>query len=156
METDRRALLLGALGVAVAGCTSGGGDDPSPTPAQSTASPTPATPPDAALLTAWWLTERRLHDALPASYVPFRAAHEARIAAVEEHLRALGAPVPTAPAPKRIDDHTKAAIVASAGYLGDVRRAVSPDVAVLGAELAAGARQDAMVLAALPSKAPAT
>lgn len=148
---DRDALLVAALGAAVVGCTAGREDDPAPVP--TTPSPTPAAA-DVALLESWWRRERSLAASLPASYIPLRNNHLTRAAAVAEHLAALGAAPPSPPAPVPVADHAKAARDAAARYVAELTGAASADVAVLGAELAAGARQHAVVLAALAAPRP--
>jgi hypothetical protein len=155
VDVDRRGLLGAALGLAagaaVAGCTNGGGT--SPTPAPTTPSPTPTLDPDLAILTAWWQSERRLLDSLPTTAAPLRAAHAARLAAVAEHLAARGAPPPSpSPSPRPVTALVKAELDASARYLKDLAAVASNDVAVLGAELAAGARQHATVLVLAQAK----
>ena len=160
---DRDALLAAALGAAVlTGCTTS-----SPTPPGPTPSPTPsATPedPDLALLTAWATDER----VLAARYAPavravpalaaLRANHVTRAAAVVEHLRVRGAAAPAVPA----QPPTKAAPRALVAALADAERRLAgryvaalggvrdPLVVTLGAELAAGARQHAALLALVP------
>jgi hypothetical protein len=107
----------------------------------------PTADPDVALLTAWLVSERRLLASLPPAAAPLRNAHATRAAAVAEHLAARGAPVPSGPSTSPVRDAATAPRDASSRYLADVARAASADVAVLGAELAAGARQHAVVLA---------
>ena len=139
---DRRAFLGAALGAAVA-CTRRAAPRPLPT---ATPAPTPTVDPDVALLTSWWLSERRLLASLPAAAAPLRAAHATRADAVAEHLAARGATPPAAPTAAPSRDAARTMEDASARYLADLARAASADVAVLGAELAAGARQHAVVL----------
>lgn len=102
--------------------------------------------PDVAILSAWWQSERRLRAALPAAATALRDAHHARAVAVAEQLVVRDAPLPTDPAPPtRPASQEEAA--AYTRYVSALDSITSPDVAVLGAELAAGARQAATILA---------
>jgi hypothetical protein len=153
---DRDAVLAAALGAAaLAGCTRAA-DPPGPT-----SSPTPSPPPvdpDVAVLTAWYAAECGIADRYGKPTGPvlkaLRANHLARADAVLDHLRVRGvvAPTPAARPPLR----GKTASLVSA--FRDAERALAgryvlglgairdPKVAVLGAELAAGARQHAVLL----------
>jgi hypothetical protein len=159
---DRDAVLAAALGAAVlTGCTSP--SRPAPTPSPSPSVPPPVDP-DVAVLLSWAAAERSLAaryatavHAVPA-LKPLRANHLARVAAAADHLRVRGVvpPPPPARAPLR---GTPASLVRAladaerrlaAGYLADLTGVQNPKVAVLGAELLAGARQHATVLALVP------
>ena len=132
---DREGLLVAALGAAVlTGCTRH--DTPAPTP-----TPSPTTDPRVAVLAAWWTTEATLHASTPPSHVPFRNAHRARLAAIEERLAALGATPPPPPRAGRLD-----LAGAERSYTRSLAGLSDPDPVTLGAELAAGARQHAAVL----------
>jgi len=156
---DRDALLAAALGAAVlSGCTSGSGSRPTPAPTP-TPSASPADP-DLALLRSWATAER----ALAARYAPavravpalkaLRANHLARATAVVDHLRVRGAVAPAVPRQPRAPRDTRALVRGladaesrqAARYLAALARVRDPLVAMLGAELAAGARQHATVL----------
>ncbi len=153
-----RAAFVAAAGVAfLAACTDRRHPAP-PLPSPSSASPTPD--PDAAVLTAWSASEQRLaalyapvvHPA--AAIAALRANHVARAAAVAEHLRVRGLVAASAAAvaplrgkpPAVVTALVAAERAAATGYLAALSRVSDPDVAVLGAELAAGARQHATVL----------
>lgn len=147
---DRDALLAAALGAAVlTGCTSDDDPAPTPRPGPPTGHSSRDVDPDLPIVLAWWVSEHHLQKATPATYVPLRAARAERIAAMAERLLALGGNT-NSPGPKPIADLAKAERDASARYLVSLARVTDPAVAVLGAELAAGARQHATVLALLP------
>jgi hypothetical protein len=151
---DRDALLVAALGAAVLGaCT------PDRTPALP--SPTvsvPASPvdPDVAVLTAWALAERNiaaryglLVTKVPA-LKPLRTNHLAR-SAYAASLRPGITVTPTAKplhgAPKLVvPAFAKAERALATSYVAALAGVRDPDVAALGAELAAGARQHAALL----------
>jgi hypothetical protein len=161
---DRDAALVAALGAAVlAGCTQRRVPVP-PSPSRSSTA-SPAADPAVAVLLGWEASERRL-AALHASAlrrVPglttLRRNHLARAGAIADRLRARGVASPS-PTPAVRPLHGKppalvAALVAAergaaTAYLGALAR-VDADLATLGAELAAGARQHAVVLRLLPS-----
>jgi hypothetical protein len=152
---DRDALLAAALGAAVlTGCTA-----PRRVPALPSLSPSPAPPdPDAALLSSWALSERRVAGLYGPTgpLAPLRANHLARAAAAEALLVARGTSPSPPPAPAR--PAAVAALVAAerslaTGYLASLPRVTDPSVAVLGAELAAGARQHAALLPLVPARA---
>lgn len=149
-------MLAAALGAAVlAGCTRSSGR-PEPT-ASPTPSPSPVDP-DVAVLTAWYAAERGIADRYGTPTGPvlkaLRANHLARADAVLDHLRVRGVVAPT-PVPRpalrgktaslvrAFRDAEKALASRYVTGLGAIR---DPKVAVLGAELAAGARQHAVVL----------
>lgn len=156
---DRDALLAAALGAAVlSGCTSGDERPPRPT-ASPTPTPSPVDP-DVALLRSWATAERALAAryapavrAVPA-LKPLRANHLARATAVADHLRARGTVAPAVPRQPRAPRETAALLRAladaetrqAARYVAALARVRDPLVAMLGAELAAGARQHATVL----------
>ncbi|HEU0132823.1 MAG TPA: hypothetical protein VFQ85_17725 [Mycobacteriales bacterium] len=161
---DRDALLVAALGAAVlTGCT-----PRSDRPGPATPSPLPslAPDPDQALLAAWAAAERlaaarydRPVRAIPA-LAPLRANHLARARAVEARLTASPS---AAPAPPALGGPPAAVVRAlvtaeralAASYAAAVARAADPEVVLLGATLAAGARQHAALLPILPlPKAP--
>lgn len=149
-------MLAAALGAAVlAGCTRSP-DPPGPTPSP-TPSPSPLDP-DVAVLTAWYAAERGIADRYgrPAGPVlkALRANHVERAGAVLDHLRVRGVAAPT-PAPRPALRGRTASLVrafrdaekALAGrYVLGLAAIRDPKVAVLGAELAAGARQHAVLL----------
>jgi hypothetical protein len=152
---DRDALLAAALGAAVlTGCTA-----PRRVPALPSPSPSSAPPPDpdAALLSSWAASERRVAGLYGPGgpLAPLRANHLARAVAVEALLVARGASPAPSPAPAR-----PAAVAAlltaerslATAYLASLARAGDPAVAVLGAELAAGARQHAALLPLVPAR----
>jgi len=149
-------VLAAALGAAVlAGCTrSSSPPRPSPSPSPS---PTPVDP-DVAVLTAWYAAEHGIAARYGSPKGPvlkaLRANHLARADAVLDHLRVRGAgpptPVPQPPLRGKTASLVKAfreAERALAGrYVTGLGAIRDPKVAVLGAELAAGARQHAVVL----------
>lgn len=151
---DRDALLAAALGAAVlTGCTV-----PRRVPALPSPTPSPPPDPDVALLRSWGAAERRAVTAYdtPVRTSPalntLRANHLARAAAVEALLAERGASpsppalaAPVLPAPVALER----ALVA--GYLRDLGAVTDPGVAVLGAELAAGARQHLALLPLVPA-----
>ncbi|MDQ1712594.1 MAG: hypothetical protein QOE45_2044 [Frankiaceae bacterium] len=147
---DRDALLAAALGAAVlTGCTAPRRvPSPSPTP--------PPVDPDVAVLRSWAALERRAvatYDVAvrtAPALAPLRANHLARAAAVEALLATRGAtPSPATPA-SRAPDPSSAERGLVAAILASLPRVADPDVAVLGAELAAGARQHATLLPLVP------
>jgi hypothetical protein len=154
---DRDALLVAALGAAVlTGCT----PDRQPRPTPSASPSLAPTDPDVATLRAWASAERSiaarygtLVRTVP-SLKPLRANHLARAAAVEERLAFLGAAPPSPPATEALRGKPAALLSAfaaaerrlAARYLADLRALRDPALAVVGAELAAGARQHAVVL----------
>lgn len=153
---DSDALLVAALGAAVlTGCTPSA---PVPSPSVSPSVP-PSADPDVAVVSAWAVEERSLaarYGPLAArvpALAPLRANHLARAAACEALLSARGAVVPHATG--RPSNGAPRALMAAfatverrlaARYLTDVALVRDADVAVLGAELAAGARQHALAL----------
>lgn len=155
---DRDAALVAALGAAVlAGCTERRVAVP-PTPS-GPVTPSPADP-DVATLAAWSASEQRLAvlyaplvRAVP-SLAALRRNHTARARAVEGRLRALGSARasisrPVAPHGRPVALAAGLAAAerkAAAAYVAALSGLRDPDVAVLGAELAAGARQHVVVL----------
>ena len=152
-------MLVAALGAAVlAGCTTSGAPDPEPSE-----SPTPTAPedPDAAQLRAWLALEQRYADRYAAAATrvatlkALRSNHTARADAVADHLRVRGllppdrVPVPALRgAPASVARTLARAERELAGrYVAALPRVTDPRVVVLGAELAAGARQHAELLA---------
>lgn len=134
---DREALLVAALGAAVlTGCTHHDARKPAPRP-----TPSPTTDPEAVVLAAWWAQEETLYSATPPGHLPFRAAHRARRIAIEERLRARGLPLPSQPERWTLD-----LAGAERSYVRSLAGLTDPDLVTLGAELAAGARQHAVVL----------
>lgn len=156
---DRDALLAAALGTAVlTGCTSSGDDDPTPAPAPSSPTPDPVDP-DITILRGWWSAEFTLMRmcAAGARKTPALRAlaqnHNARLNAVADHLRVRDEPQPRIPAAQQ-PAVTLAALTRDerrlvTGYLDDLPRVTDPLVVTLGAELAAGARQHAVLLGLL-------
>jgi hypothetical protein len=160
---DRDALLVAALGAAVlTGCTTS--PSPAPLPSGSPSASRAPVDPDVALLATWASRERVLaarYAALARSVpalAPLRANHTARAAAVERLVAARGGtpletePPPALKGPRR--DVVAAFVTAerrlAARYVAALRDVRDPDVAVLGAELAAGARQHAALLRLVP------
>lgn len=156
-------MLAAALGTAVLAACTPSSPDPAPAPSPGTPSPTPVDP-DVALLRTWSADERvlaaryaALVRAVPA-LKPLRANHVARAAAVADHLRVRGAaplPIPAQAAskarpPALVDALADAERRLGARYLAALASVRDPKVAVLGAELAAGARQHVAVLRLVP------
>lgn len=150
---DRDAVLVAALGTAVlAACTSS--SPPAPTPSPSTPSPEPVDP-DLALLLGWHTAELTMAARYGGGNVPvFGDLHRAHARDVADHLRVRGEPPPPPPSrgpyrgrrPALLKALARAERDLAARYqaaLADVR---DPKVALLGAELAASARQCAAVL----------
>jgi hypothetical protein len=151
---DRDALLAAALGAAVVtGCTA-----PRRVPALPSPSTSPPPDPDAALLSSWALAERRTAGLYAATgpLATLRANHLARAAAAEALLAARGAspsPPPAVPArPAAVAALVAAERALAAGYVAALGRVTDSAVAVLGAELAAGARQHAALLPLVPAR----
>ena len=158
---DRDALLTAALGVAVlSGCTATRRTAP-PAPSPT---PSPLAHPDVAVLVEWGEAERALAFRYAplvkavAALAPLRANHLARAEAVDEHLARLGGgtPSPGAVVNPSAPPATLAKALAklerdhAARCLSVLARVRDADVAVLGAELAAGARQHAVLLGLVP------
>ena len=160
---DRDALLTAALGAAVlVGCTPGR-REAAPTPSPSSPSPSPVEDPDVAVLVEWHGAEGALafrYDALVKAVpalAPLRANHRTRADAVAEHLTRLGGTPspgavvnPSASPAALAKSLAKAERDHAARVLSRLSRVRDPDVAVLGAELAAGARQHAVLLGLVP------
>jgi hypothetical protein len=163
---DRDALLVASLGAAVlTGCTT----SPSPAPLPSgspspSPSVTPAADPDVALLVTWASRERVLaarYAALARSVpalAPLRANHTSRAAAVERLVAERGGRLLETKPPRALTGPRRDVVAAfvtaerrlAARYVAALRDVRDPDVAVLGAELAAGARQHAALLRLVP------
>jgi hypothetical protein len=152
---DRDALLAAALGAAVlTGCTV-----PRRVPALPSPTPSPSPPdPDVALLRSWAAGERRAVTAYdtPVRTSPalntLRANHLARAAALEALLAERGAsPSPPAIAAPGLPAPVAMERALVAGYLRDLAAVTDPVIAVLGAELAAGARQHLALLPLVPA-----
>jgi hypothetical protein len=152
---DRRAALAALGALVVTACTERRHALP---PSPSASSPPPVDP-DVTTLVSWSASERRLallYAPLLGKAPALRALrdnHTARAAAVADRLAVRGlspSPVPT-PVRKGGVPALVAALVAdereaATRYLAALGRIADPGVAVLGAELAAGARQHAVVL----------
>ncbi len=162
---DRDAVLAAALGAAVlTGCT-GRARRSAPTPSAPppSASPTP-TDPDVATLLSWAAAERSIAARYAAfarsvpSLAALRTNHLARAEAVEEQLAFRGVRVVDAPATPPLRGARRSVVRAfataerrlAADYLRDLRALRDAGLAVLGAELATGARQHAIVLDRVP------
>lgn len=151
---DRDALLVAALGAAVLGaCT----PDRTPALPSPTSSVSPSTvDPDVAVLTAWALAERNiaaryglLVTKVPA-LKPLRANHLARaayVASLRPGITVTPTATPLRGAPKVVvPAFVKAEKALAVSYVAALAGVRDPDVAALGAELAAGARQHAALL----------
>ena len=160
---DRDALLTAALGAAVlTGCTPGR-RDAAPPPESPSPSASPTVGPDVAVVVEWADAENALAfryatlvKSVPA-LAPLRANHLARAEAVSEHLARLGGtPSPAAvlhrklPLPALVRSLTEAEREHATRVLARLSRLRDPDLVALGAELAAGARQHAVLLGLVP------
>ena len=157
---DRDSLLAAALGAAVlTGCTSRSRPAPAPS-ASPTPSPAP-TDPDVAVLSGWIVEESRLADAYGAiverlpSIAPLAGNHRDRAEELVTQVARRGAVPPrggpgggarTGSPGRVVAELARLEREAAARYLTALGRVADPGVAVLGAELAAGARQHAAVL----------
>lgn len=156
VDRDRRLLVaFGAL--ALTGCTPS--RRPSPTPAPTTPTPTPLSAPDLAVLRRWALAERHIvmrYSALVGKMpdlIPLRQNHAVRAEAVERRLPERPVLPRTGPLDGRVPEVVRAFVAAeralAESYLADLAGLADPANAVLGAELAAGARQHVVILRAV-------
>lgn len=146
---NRRDVLAGAVASLVLGACTRRRRRVVPSPT-ATRSPTPV--PDGDLLAAWYAAEQRLvrlSGTVPGA-ASVRADHLIRSRAILDRLHVLGLGPPTVTLPPAVP-HAKAALATAEGaaartYVAALPAVVDPAVAVLGAELAAGARAAAVAL----------